>query len=150
MGGNSMGLIYAVPAWQEFDRRLCVSAAREGGWSGEVQQRRQDGQAIMADMSIFPIFAPDGTWITYGMVIQDATQRHELIDTIQRTGARFLAVLEATEDGIIVWDDTWRVLFANPAAARLLSLPVTALVGSSRDDPAAPELLNRVADATAT
>jgi signal transduction histidine kinase len=119
----------------------------QGGWSGEVTQQRRDGQPIVTDMSIFPIHAPDGAFMTYGMVVQDATERRQLLDVIQRANARFEAILDATDDGIIVWDEFWRVLLVNPAACRLLAEQPDELIASTHDDWEAQPLLAAVANA---
>src|SRR5260221_10512474 len=47
-----------------------------------------------------------------------------LFDEVQQSNARFEAILEATEEGIIVWDEDWRGVLANRAAAALLGAPV--------------------------
>lgn len=95
-------------------------------------QQRRDGQPLIIDLSVFPIHAPDGTFITFGMILHDATERHRLLDVIQRANARFEAILEAAADGIVVWDEFWRVLLVNPAASRLLDAAPEQLIGLSR------------------
>ncbi|MEP7287222.1 MAG: GAF domain-containing protein [Chloroflexota bacterium] len=74
-----------------------------------------------------------------------AIQGAELFDGMQEVNARFLAVLEATDDGIIVWDYDWRVLFGNAAASRLLNFPIQELVGRSLKKNTLPEILIRIA-----
>jgi PAS domain S-box-containing protein len=76
-----------------------------------------------------------------------AIRSAELREGIERANARFLAVLEATDDGIVVWDDAWRILFANPAASRMLGMPANQLIGVSREDVGAPKELLMIADA---
>ncbi len=75
-----------------------------------------------------------------------AVRGAELLDGIQQANARFQAVLDATDDGIIVWDDSWGILFANPAASRLLNIPLESLAGYSRDHSDLPAQLLQVAN----
>ncbi len=130
----SMRALYPDDTWYDIDKQLCLRAMRNGGWNGEVTQQRQDGQAIVVDMSVFPIYAPDGTFMTYGTILRDVTERHHLLDTIQRSNARFEAILEASEDGIIVWDEAWHVLMVNTAASRLLDTAPEDLIGHTRSE----------------
>jgi two-component system, NtrC family, sensor histidine kinase KinB len=76
-----------------------------------------------------------------------AIRSAELREGIEQANARFLAVLEATDDGIIVWDEAWRILFANPAASRMLGMPAEQLIGISREDVGAPRELLMIASA---
>jgi PAS domain S-box-containing protein len=133
MRGESVRVLYPDDGWYEIDQQVCDHAVSHGGWNGEVTQQRRDGQAVITDLSVFPIHAPDGTFITFGMILQDATERHRLLDAIQRSNARFEAILEAADDGIIIWDESWRVLLVNPAVSRLLHTPPEQLVGLARD-----------------
>jgi len=132
MEGVSMRALYADDATYEADQQLCIQTIYEGGWSGETTQVRQDGKFITVDMSLFPIFTPEGSYITYGTFLQDATARREAMDAIAKANARFQAILEATTDGFIVWDENWRVILANPAAAEILGATMSALLGYDR------------------
>src|SRR5262249_25680554 len=89
---------------------------------------------FIADLSIFPIHTSYDSFIAYGMVIQDATERHRLLEETQRARARLESILQATDDAIIVWDDQWTVLLVNPAAAALLEMPAERLLGTTRAD----------------
>ncbi len=146
--GKSVRTLYPNDTWYDIDKQLCIRAMRHGGWSGEVTQQRQNGEPIIIDMSIFPIYAPDGAFMTYGTVLQDATERHRLLDAVQRSIARFEAILEATEDGIIVWDEFWQILMVNGAASRLLDVAPGDVIGLSRADLSAQPRLMAVAHAS--
>ncbi len=147
MRGKPMRVLYPNDTWYEIDKQLCIQAMRDGGWSGEIMQLRNDGQTIIADMSVFPIYGPESSFMTFGTVLQDATERYHLLDAIQQANARFEAILQATEDGIIAWDESWRVLLVNPAACRMLHSAPEQLIGCTRDAAAAPAQLVRVANA---
>src|SRR5262249_52883096 len=79
--GLSVSELYPNETWYKIDQELCVHAYRDGGWSGEVLLRsRRDGRDFIADLSIFPIHTSYDSFIAYGMVIQDATERHRLLE----------------------------------------------------------------------
>jgi PAS domain S-box-containing protein len=134
MRGLSIRSLYPDDSWYEIDKQLCIRAMRDGGWSGEVTQRRQNGEPLVIDMSIFPIYAPDGAFLTYATVLMNATERRRLLDMVQQSNARFEAILAATDDGIIVWDEFWRVLIVNAAASRMLGAAPEDLVGRTREE----------------
>lgn len=133
MEGVSMRMLYGDDATYEYDQQLCLQSIYDGGWSGETVQQRIDGQQMAVDMSLFPIFTPEGLYITYGTFIQDATARRAAMDAIANANARFQAILEATTDGFIVWDDKWTIILSNPAANEILSINADVLVGYKRD-----------------
>ncbi|MCC7451125.1 MAG: PAS domain-containing protein [Anaerolineae bacterium] len=147
MRNESVRALYPDDGWYEIDQQICDHAASYGGWNGEVTQQRRNGQTVITDLSVFPIHAPDGAFITFGMILQDATERHRLLDAIQRSNARFEAILEAADDGIIVWDEAWRVLLVNPAASRLLNTPPEQLIGLTHDQWSAQPHLMALANA---
>jgi PAS domain S-box-containing protein len=144
--GASIQALYADENWQSMDKEICISAMRNDGWSGEIEQRRGD-QPVVRDVSVFPIYAPDDAFMTYGMVLLDATERHRLLEVIQRANTRFEAILEASDDGIILWDETRRILIVNAAASRLLGLAAEQLIGRSRAEWSAYPSLVAVAEA---
>jgi PAS domain S-box-containing protein len=112
--------------------RTAIMANTLSGWHDEIALQRLNGQTFAVDISSFPIHAPDGTFVSFGAVLSDATERRRLLDEQQQTNARFTAILEATDEAIVAWDDTWRVVLANPAAAHLLGVPVSEMIGSTR------------------
>jgi PAS domain S-box-containing protein len=132
MRGVKMPDLYRDEMWRDIDQELCAQVNYAGGWVGEIPYQRRDGRTLIADVTLFPMHDSDGMFITYGTIIQDATERRRLLDTIQQTNSRLAAVLDATTDAVVVWDDTWRVLSVNPAAERLLGIRSDQLIGSSR------------------
>jgi PAS domain S-box-containing protein len=134
MHGLSMRSLYPDDNAYETDKQLCVEAMREGAWNGEITLQKLDGQPIVVDMSIFPIYAPDGAFMSYATVLRDSTERRRLLNATQQSNARFEAILEATEDGIIVWDKSGRIVMVNAAASRLLNTAPEALIGLTQAD----------------
>jgi PAS domain S-box-containing protein len=139
--------LYPDEVWYQIDQQVCIQSMLEGGWSGEVTQQRQNGERIIVDMSLFPIYAPDGMFVTYGAILQNATDRRALTEATEHASARFQAIFEATTDGFIVWDDQWNVVLVNPAATRFLEMAPEALIGHSREDGAANPRLAAIIDA---
>lgn len=57
-----------------------------------------------------------------------------LFDRASRTAAELGAIIDTTSDGILIADDHRRYVNANPAACRLLGLPLDELIGRRIDD----------------
>src|SRR5258708_7092859 len=87
MRGLPMRDLYPNDTWYEVDQQHCLQALRDGGWVGETTQKRRDGETIITEMSIFPIHTPDGTFTTYGTVVQDITERQQFADLMQQANA---------------------------------------------------------------
>lgn len=132
--GKSMRELYPDEVWYQIDQELCATALQEGGWSGEIMQQAHEGRKLIADMSLFPINGPDGSFMTLGAILQDATERHKLLEDIEQANRRFEAIFDATIDAVIVWDEDWRAVRVNSAAERLLGVADEALTGWARAD----------------
>ncbi len=115
-------------------------------------ESEQPGAFHDADVTSLTLLANQLTIALVGAGLFQQTQDQireisRLLDEVQQTNARFYATMEATDEGIIVWDENWRVLFANSTASQLLGTPVAALVGCNRGDSETPPQLLRVSEA---
>lgn len=84
----------------------------------EAEHRKADGSALTVRVSASPM--DDG----YVLMCADETARR----TVER---RYRTVVTALDEGVVVIDENELVGSANPAAGRILGLPVEAMIGCS-------------------
>lgn len=138
---ESAEALYGVPlhqftsnpaSWREEDRQIIAWAVQLGGWSGEIKLRPRRGWEIIAEVSLFPVYNSEGDFVTFGMILQDVTERRALVNAMEQEKVRFEAVFEATDEGMIVWDEKWRIVLVNRTAANYLGVPGDLLEEFSR------------------
>ncbi len=120
------GTVYGHPAETAVGRHVLdlvgggpdpATIVAEGGVA-ETEHRRCDGTAVTVRVSAAEM--DDG----YVLVCADETARRQA----QR---RYRTVVAALDEGVVVLDPTGLVETANPAAGRILGLPVDAMIGCS-------------------
>jgi diguanylate cyclase (GGDEF)-like protein/PAS domain S-box-containing protein len=110
----------------------------------ELRGEHEDGTEFPIEISLGPIAADDGTFIS--ATIRDVTERNR----VERTASHFIAVVEASSDAIIGKDLDGRVVLWNRGAERLYGyteaemrgVSISVLVPAGHDDEV-PELMRR-------
>jgi len=119
-------------AWAKANEQFTTWAMQLGGWSGEVRLKPVNDQETVVEISIFPIFATNGEFINFGMILQDVTERRALSQAMEQEKLRFEALFESTDNGLIAWDEQWRIVLVNSTAAMYLGVPGEYLESLSR------------------
>ncbi len=103
-----------------------VLKSLEGGLR-EVIGRRKDGVSIPIELGVSRVWLGD-RWVYTG-IFRDITQRKQSEETLRRLHLQNQMILDAAGEGIVGLDTSRRIVFANPAAAKMLGWPVAELVG---------------------
>ena len=103
-------------------------------WSGEITNRKKNGQLYTEQMTIAPVLAPSGEITNFVAVKQDVSERKHREDELIFKTALLEAQVETTLDGILVVDASEKVILANKQFANLWSVPPAML--DKRDDAA--------------
>lgn len=88
-------------------------------WSGEFYNRRKDGSFFWERGHIAPVMSPTGKLLSYVAVKEDITERRQIEVQLRQSEARYRAMFEAAGDGILIRDQRYNFLDANP---RLLAM----------------------------
>ena len=114
------------------------------GTGPELSGQHKDGTEFPIEISLGPIEAEEGTFIS--TAIRDLTERKR----VERTASHFIAVVEASSDAIIGKDLDGRVVLWNRGAERLYGYTEAEMCGESISvlvppghDDEVPELMRR-------
>ncbi len=131
----------ARPQVGEVRKRLL---ARSGGERSRNDNVTKDGRTIVCDWYNASIAADDGEVVGVVSLVDDVTDRISSERALQRSEARFRALIERAPDTIMVIRDE-RLLYANPAAVRTLGYDDAAeLVGQELTSLVHPDEAARV------
>ena len=111
-------------------------ATREGRYAEEGWRVRKDGTRFWASVTITAVRDRDGELIGFAKVTRDLTERKRTEEALLESEHRFRAMAENATEAIVTIDMEDRILFANPAVARIFGyteeelsrLPFSALV----------------------
>jgi len=95
--------------------------------------QRKDGEIIPVEVSISGL-SLNRRWHAIG-IIRDVRERKRMEEALAEHTERFRALVEENRAGILILAQSGNVRFANPAATRLLSVPIEELKQVSFDTP---------------
>jgi diguanylate cyclase (GGDEF)-like protein/PAS domain S-box-containing protein len=107
-------------------QRLIAEPSSAGGMVGTY--RRKDGTAFPFESTRRVVRADDGFLIA--AISRDISERVAAEHALRESEARFRAVVESANEGILVFDRDARIVSANGAAERLIGVPRERLVGA--------------------
>jgi len=109
----------------------------------EVEALRKDGSRFPVELSVWRIDADGQT--KFGAFLRDITARHAVQAELIRAHSRYKSVIEQLGEGMMVIQDG-HIVFANPQAGKILSLPHHQLLGMRSVDLLHPEDRDGVAE----
>jgi PAS domain S-box-containing protein len=114
----------------EYYAALWQTIGRGQVWSGVLVNRRKDGSEYPEEMTITPVRDAGGVVTSFIAIKQDVTDRNRAEASLREREAEYRLLLDSSQEAICGSDLDGRCTFANPAAARLLGLPVERIVGA--------------------
>lgn len=114
-------------------------------WSGELINKRKNGQLFYELATISPIFDSGGEIVSIVGLKQDITEERKLSKAIQEQESQYKLLLQNMPDIILIHRDG-QILFANNYAAKEINLEIDELIGMNIFDfvhPDSKELVHR-------
>jgi PAS domain S-box-containing protein len=130
-----------IPFFQAIEPGLEVAAA-----SQELRRVRKDGSPVDITLSATPLLDAQGRPCGNLAVLADNSERKRADEALRQSEERFRKLVELSPDGIVVHEGG-KVLFANPATARMIGLASPDdIVGASIMDSVHPDSRPTVLD----
>jgi PAS domain S-box-containing protein len=113
------------------DRKMFQREADKKGYvkDYEVIFKKKNGENIPVLLTINTRFDRNGEVIGYQGLIVDITQRKMMEKEIRKATRRFEKIAEMGDDGIFVFDDNYRIEFANTMATDIAGYSLDELIG---------------------
>ena len=107
---------------------LQAIAAREGSIQFDIPVRNRSGKIVILEIHPAGIADTHGRLSGLRGVAVDVTDHRKAEETLKESEEKFRAVVETTLDGILITDFTGNLLYANPAACRIMDAPEHGLI----------------------
>lgn len=141
MAGPSHATLSARQALNELtpeSRQLVLaegvpSAIRDGVWRAEIALQVADHTRPVRQTLIAHRW-PDGSLSFLSSVMQDLSEVREAQDEVLLGAARYRSVVEALAEGVLVQDQSGRIVAWNSSAERILGVATGSLAGRSLND----------------
>ena len=106
-------------------------ATIEGGWQGELLNRKKDGTEFPIYLSTGVIHDAEGGIAALIGVSTDVSERKHADENLRRTLSLLAATLESTADGILVVDELGHIVSYNQQFAVMWKIPMEVLESKS-------------------
>ena len=116
-------------------------------WSSESLAKRADGSEFWAEVTDTPVFDHTGAFSAIIGVSTDVTDRRRAQEHLAADGRWFRTLVQGSSDVIAVLDSEAELIYANPAAERMLGLSAEEYVGRNMIDLVHPDDLEAVLEA---
>lgn len=107
---------------RDFFRNLYLTISRGDVWHGEICNRNKNGNLYWVDTTIVP-FMEDGKPVSYIAIRTDITARVETELQIQQSLSLLEAILESTDNGILVTNEDGLIIKNNRRFIQLWRIP---------------------------
>lgn len=97
---------------------IIQSIVAQGGWSGNLIQRRKDGSHFHALLTVSLIFGPDGQPIGYASHSKDISVQKQMEDELRVSQYKLNAIYNSSSDVNILLDQDLQILAFNQVAEK--------------------------------
>jgi nitrogen fixation negative regulator NifL len=117
--GRNPSLLQSGRQDRAFYAAMWQAIVRDGYWSGEIWNRRKNGEIYPELLSITVVRDETGKPLRYIGVFTDITERHRAEEAVQRERQLLEAVMDSLPVGVWLMDSQGRISRSNPAATRI-------------------------------
>jgi len=124
---------------QPFYKGLWDTILGGNAWTGEVTNRRKNGELFIVQQSITPVRDAAGQITHFVSIWQDITERKRVEEVLRASEDRFRSILDNIEDGYYEVDTAGNLTFLNPALTRLFGRSANEMIGMNNRQFMPPE-----------
>ncbi len=88
----------------------------------ELEQICKDGSTVWTEVTISPVYNPDGSFMCLLGDARDITERREMERSLRASEALHRSIVSASPDGIIITSLDGQISYVSPAALRLFGI----------------------------
>jgi len=111
--GQPISVITSRNNLPEVGQSLYSAMARNEVWSGEVLNKRKDGNDFPVQLSLAPVITDKGELIAVVGVLRDITERRRAEEALHNSEQRYRLLIETANEGILVAQNGF-LKFVNP------------------------------------
>jgi two-component system, NtrC family, sensor kinase len=135
IGRNIVNLIPALNTGENEDNIF----PPRGNNPGVTSNLRREVDGVRKDGSLCPLeLAISSTWVdnqcVFNVIVRDITERRKAEQEFRQLHLQIQMILDSAGEGILGTDREGRIIFANPAAAKMLGTQPEELIGKSAHD----------------
>ncbi|HVB82238.1 MAG TPA: response regulator [Candidatus Binataceae bacterium] len=134
IGQNASLLHHPEDVAQGKRRAILDEVRRNGKWSGELRQVRENGSTFTAQVSIMQRCDPLGAPLGFTMISQDFRQAHRILDQLKESHEYNRGLIESNIDALVVTDACGVITDVNLQMCAVTGLERTELVGTPCKD----------------
>ncbi len=134
--GKHIDLLYANPKHSNAVHRSAISPE---GFTGEVANRRKNGEIFYSLVSTAVMRNTQGERIGIVGVSRDITERKKMERQLRESEERYRLVVNNLAEGIAFADANENITFANPAMEHIFGVPPGGLVGRTLQEFTTPD-----------
>lgn len=116
--GKNISLLRSEKNSEEVTKEILPSTL-QGGWEGELWNRKKNGEEFLIDLSTAPVYDENNNIIALIGVAQDITQEKILQEKLQYELEKLRILFEFAPDAIFVIDYNGNLIEANKASEKL-------------------------------
>lgn len=135
IGQSTLRLHLNRDSFTRFAREGNQALASSGEFQTECLMRHKNGRVIQTEHTVTPLTRNGGSPAGLVNVVRDITSRKQAEDALRRSEENNRALIETMSQGVIYLDKSGRITAANPAAERILGVPLSRMLGLTSLDP---------------
>jgi len=97
---------------------------------GDIRVPARDGSEKVLNLAVNPVVV-DGNLVGFTGIGRDVTDRTRADEALRESEARYRALVESSQDSILIVSPHGRVLFANAASQRVARMPLADIIGKN-------------------
>ncbi|MBR9706419.1 PAS domain S-box protein [Candidatus Pacearchaeota archaeon] len=144
--GKTPDILNAEPLSKEIQSNIYKTISSKKIWTGEILNKKKNGDKFICSIKIFPILGGDGKIIAYASHQEDTTEKKKIKENIQNTNEKLEWHLQNTPIGYIEWDLDFKVKEWNNAAKEIFGYTKKEALGRHAAGLLIPESARKIVD----